>query len=413
MIEFTEHRLGNGLQVLVHTDPDTPLAVLNLLYRVGSKNEDPERTGMAHLFEHLMFGGSEHVPQFDRELQRVGAENNAFTNCDVTNYYISLPAQNLETAFWVESDRMASPGLSAEVLEVQRSVVVEEFRQRYLNQPYGDVWHHLRPLAYRLHPYRWPTIGIEPGHIEGIGLEDVRRFFRDFYRPSNAVLVLAGVVNESQALALSEKWFGDIPDHSAERVLDLPMEPAQESARRLEINARVPLDAIWKAYHMPGRMADDYHAADLLGDVLGRGKSSRLYQSLVKEEPLFNSLQVYSTGNSDPGMLIIAGKLNPGIDPEEANRRLEEQIDRLLQHNVPEHELEKVKNQAESSILFSEAELLNRAVALAQAAACGRAALVNEEAGRIRRLHPGDLLDAAGRYLRPANGSTLFYRRQN
>lgn len=408
MIDYIEHRLSNGLHVVIHPDPETPLAVLNLLYRVGSKDEHPEKTGIAHLFEHLMFGGSRHLPKFDRELQRVGAENNAFTNCDITNYYTSIPAQNIETAFWAESDRMANPLLTDEVLDIQRSVVVEEFRQRYLNQPYGDVWHHLRPLAYERHPYRWPTIGVEPAHIEKLTADDILGFYQAFYRPSNAILVVAGNVRTDEVLQLCETWFGDIPDRNVVEG-GIPEEPTQNEKRFVELRANVPLDAIWKVYHIPGRTSADYYSADLLGDILGRGKSSRLYKALVKEEPIFTSIQAYSTSNSDPGLLVITGKINPGISPETADMQIEQQIGRLLQDKIQEPELEKVKNQAESTILFSETELLNRAIALAQGASLGHTGLANEEIQLIRLPGAEKLFEAAGKYLRPDNCSTLYY----
>ncbi|MEL7146269.1 MAG: pitrilysin family protein, partial [Bacteroidota bacterium] len=300
MIQFEEFTLDNGLEVIVHEEPDTEMAVVNLLYKVGSRDEDPEKTGFAHLFEHLMFGGSKNVPSFDEPLQRVGASNNAFTSPDITNYYVTLPANNLETAFWLESDRMLSLSFDPRVLEVQRKVVIEEFKQRYLNQPYGDVWLRLRPLAYDKHPYNWATIGKEVSHIEDATMEDVRTFFSKYYIPNNAVLVVAGKVTAAQVKALCEKWFAPIPA-GAEIIRNYPVEGSHKGKKSITVNAAVPSSAIYKAYHMPARAHADYYHFDLISDILGRGKSSRLYKELLKKEQAFNSIACYLTGSIDPG----------------------------------------------------------------------------------------------------------------
>ncbi len=356
MIKFDSFTLNNGLKVLVHEDHATEIAVLNIMYQVGSRDEDPEKTGFAHLFEHLMFGGSVNIPDFDGPLQKVGGESNAFTSPDVTNYYITLPAVNIETAFWLESDRMLSLAFSAQSLEVQQKVVIEEFKQRYLNQPYGDVWLKLRPLAYQVHPYRWNTIGKDILHIEQATLDYVREFFYRFYRPNNAILVVAGNVTTAQIKKFAEKWFAEIPS-GEEIVRNLPVEPIQTEARMLEVEAGVPLDAIYRTYHMPSRMDSDYHSADLVSDILGRGNSSRLYNQLLKEQKLFNSISSYVTGSIDPGLLVIQAKLNEGVGFNEAESAIDEVIGQLKSGSFDEGELQKVKNQAESTMLFSEVDL--------------------------------------------------------
>ena len=411
MINFTEFTLANGLRCIVHEDHTTPMAVLDVLYNVGSRDEDPDRTGFAHLFEHLMFSGSVNIPSYDEPLQLVGGENNAFTSPDITNYYLTLPAANLETGFWLESDRMLNLAFSENGLEVQRKVVVEEFKQNYLNQPYGDLWLRLRPLAYQQHPYRWATIGKEISHIENATMPQVRDFFAKHYAPQNAVLVVAGAVTEAEVKRLAEKWFGPIPGGTRyER--RLPAEPRQQAARFLELTADVPLSAFYRVYHMPGRAEAGYYATDLLSDVLGHGKSSRLYQRLVKDNPLFNSISASVTGSLEPGLLVVSGKLNTGVTLEEADAAVEAVVAELREQLVPAAELDKVKNQAEAGIVFGEIELLNRAINLAYSKIIGDANLVNEESARVRAVTPEAVLEAARHVLRPENGSTLYYRAQ-
>lgn len=409
MIAFEHFILDNGLKVYVHEDHTTPLAVLNILYNVGARDEDENRTGFAHLFEHLMFGGSENVPSFDEALQNAGGENNAFTSNDVTNYYITIPSSNIETAFWLESDRMLSLSFDPDVLEVQRKVVIEEFKQRYLNQPYGDIWLKLRPLTYQVHPYKWATIGKDISHIEKATMEDVKDFFFKFYRPNNAVMVVGGNVTLEQVKHLSEKWFGPIPKGS-EYKRNLPQEPEQKEARFLTIEEKVPLDAIYKTFHMPSRYNEDYHTADLLGDILGRGKSSRLYDRLVKEEKLFNTIGCFSTGSLDPGLLVVQGKLNSGVDIDLADRKIWEILEEIKKEAVSELELTKVKNQAESSLIFGEVELLNRAMNLAAAALVGMPDIVNTEAEQIQAVTISGIQEMAGKLLKKNNCSTVFYK---
>ncbi len=407
MIEFQQHELSNGLKVFIHEDHSSKTAVFNLLYSVGSRNERPDKTGFAHLFEHLMFGGSKHIESFDEPLQAVGGENNAFTSTDITNYYITLPGNNLETAFWLESDRMMELSFNPKVLEVQRKVVVEEFKQRYLNQPYGDIWLKLRPLAYHVHPYQWATIGKEISHIEDATMEDVKDFFYQYYRPDNATLVVAGDVNEREVLRLANKWFGNIP-RSESSIMSLPTEPRQEEARHLEAEADVPLSALYKAYHMPGRGSKGYYTADLLGDLLGRSKSSLLYQGLVKKEKLFNSLNAYITGSADPGLLMISGKVNEGVDLEQADKAVEALVDDL-KTQLTDERIEKVKNQAESTLLYTEVEVLNRAMNIAYGAFLGDPNLVNTEIEMIQSVRKQDMVEAIPEILRKNNCSTLYY----
>jgi predicted Zn-dependent peptidase len=409
MIDFKEFTLDNGLRVIVHEDHTSPMAVLNVLYDVGSRDEEEAHTGFAHLFEHLMFSGSKHIPIYDEPLQRVGGENNAFTSPDITNYYLSLPAQNIETGFWLESDRMLELAFSEHGLEVQRKVVVEEFKQNYLNQPYGDVWLKLRPLAYKEHPYKWATIGKEISHIEEATMDIVKSFFRKHYSPSNSILVVAGNVTFERAKELTEKWFGPIP--AGERYTrNIPQEPKQTEPRVLETSSDVPLSAIYKAYHMPARTEADYHAVDLISDILGRGKSSRLYEKLVKEQKLFNSISASVSGSVERGLLMIQGKLNEGVDLQEANAAIEAVNQELMDQLVDEEELNKVKNQAETSIVFSEIELLNRAMNLAYSKLLGDANLINLEGEKVQAVTPQDILRCAKEVLDPNNCSTLLYK---
>ncbi|MCS6820779.1 MAG: insulinase family protein [Microscillaceae bacterium] len=411
MIQFLHDKLPNGLELYFIPDHTTQMAAFNLLYNVGSKHEDEQKTGFAHLFEHLMFGGSQHIPSYDEALQAVGGENNAFTSPDVTNYYITLPAVNLETAFWLESDRMLSLSFNPEVLEVQKKVVIEEFKQRYLNQPYGDAWLHLRPLAYQVHPYRWATIGKDISHIEKATMDDVQNFFFRYYRPNNAILVVAGNSTWEQVQFWANKWFGDIPPK--ENIHQpLPQEPPQTQARSKTIEANVPLEAIYKVYHSPARQAKDYFASDLLSDILGRGKSSRLYQKLVKEKEIFNTIQAYITGAIDTGLLVIHGKLNPTYTLAEGNEAIEQVITELQQELISEQELEKVKNQAEASLVFSEVELLNRAMNLAYYALLGMPEAVNLQGEEIQAVTTAQIQEAAQKYLRPENCSTLYYQKK-
>jgi zinc protease len=408
-IKFEKFELANGLRVVVHEDPSTPMAIVNVLYDVGARDEDPGKTGFAHLFEHLMFGGSVNIGDFETPLQLAGGENNAFTTNDFTNYYIQLPAENIETAFWLESDRMLSLAFSEKSLEVQRKVVMEEFKEHYINKPYGDAWFKLRELVYRQHPYRWMTIGSELSHIEDAKLEDVRQFFFKYYRPVNAILVVAGKVTTAQVRELTEKWFGDIP--SGEKyVRQLPVEPRQEEARMLEVMADVPLDALYKCFPMAARTEKGYYVADLITEVLGSGTSSRLHQALVKEKKLFSQIECYHTGSVDPGLVVVEGKLIKGVRLEDADKAVEEELGKMRSAPVTEKELTKVKNKTESAIVFEDMSVMNRANSLAIYELLGDADLMNTELDKYRSVSREDILETSREIFDPRNSNTLYYR---
>lgn len=412
MIQFERFTLDNELRVIVHQDLSTPMAVVNIMYDVGARDEDPQRTGFAHLFEHLMFGGSVNVPVFDEPLQMAGGENNAYTTNDLTNYYIQLPAENLETAFWLESDRMLSLAFSDKSLDVQRKVVCEEFKEHYLTKPYGDVWHKMRELAYTKHPYRWMTIGKELSHIEQAQLTDVRNFFFKHYRPVNAVLVVAGNVTVNRVKELAEKWFGDIP--SGEKyVRNLPKEPAQKEERRLELSSDVPLDALYKCWHMPARLDQKYYITDLVSDILSGGGSSRLYQSLVKEKQLFSNIECYHFGSSDSGLLCVEGKLVKGVKIADADKAVNEELEKIKTEEVPLNELQKVKHKTESMIAFEDMSVMSRANSLAYYEILGDAAWMNYELEKYAAVTSNDILEQSREIFRDSNCNTIYYLSTN
>ncbi len=408
MINFVQRTLSNGLEVIVHEDPSTPLVTINILYKVGARDEDPDRTGFAHLFEHLMFGGSVNIPDYDGPLQLAGGDNNAFTNNDITNYYLTLPAQNIETGFWLESDRMLSLAFSEKSLEVQRNVVIEEFKQRYLNQPYGDVWLLLRPLAYKVHPYQWATIGKDISHIENAKVEDVRNFFYKYYCPDNAILVVAGNVKPEEIFSLAEKWFGEIKRMIAGRT-PYATEPQQTEYRELTVEREIPFDSVYRAYHMCSRLDPQFYAVDLLSDVMSRGKSSRLYNTLVKEKKLFSEISAYPTSDFDKGLFIIEGKILKGISMNDAEAGIDEVIQKFVSENISDEELEKVKNKVESTIEFSEMDLAGRALNLAVAAYMGNTSLINTELEYYRKVTADEIRLQAGSLFKKTNCSTLRY----
>lgn len=408
MVDFNRFILANGLKVLVHEDATTPMAVLNILYDVGARDEDPEKTGFAHLFEHLMFGGSVNIPNYDEPLQRVGGENNAFTSNDITNYYITLPSENIETAFWLESDRMLSLAFSEKSLDTQRNVVSEEFKQRYLNQPYGDVWLKLRPLAYKKHSYRWATIGKELSHIENATMDDVKAFFKKHYTPQNAILVVGGNVKTEEVKKLAEKWFEPIPaGDKYDR--DLLQEEPQTDARVETVKANVPLNAIYMAFKMPGRLNVDYYAFDLLSDILSRGQSSRLYNSLLKEQKLFSDINAYISSSLDPGLFVIEGKLVEGVTIETAEKAIWAELEKLKAELVSDNELTKVKNKVESVLVFSEMSLLDKAMNLAYYELLGDAALLNQETEAFLKVKAADIKRVSNETFQPNSSSTLYY----
>jgi zinc protease len=408
MVDFNRFTLANGLRVLVHEDDTTPMAVLNILYDVGARDEEAGKTGFAHLFEHLMFGGSVNIPSYDEPLQRVGGENNAFTSNDITNYYITLPSVNLETAFWLESDRMLSLAFSEKSLDTQRNVVCEEFKQRYLNQPYGDVWLKLRPLAYKKHPYQWATIGQDLKQIEEAKMEDVKAFFHKHYNPLNAIMVVGGNVKTDDIKKLAEKWFEPIP--SGEKYKrDLPQEEVQLEARQEEIHAAVPLNALYIAFKMPSRSHGEYQSYDLMADILSQGQSSRLYNSLLKEKQLFSDIHAYITSSIDEGLFIIEGKLVEGITVAEAELAIWEELYLLTQEEVTEDELTKVKNKSESIMVFAEMSLLDKAMNLAYYELLGDASMLNTEIDKYLEVTPQRILAIAKETFQKQKSSTLYY----
>ncbi len=408
MIEVIRHQLSNGLRVVVHPDKTTPLAAVNILYDVGSRDEDPDKTGFAHLFEHLMFGGSKHIPDFDKALQKVGGESNAWTNNDFTNYYITLPAKNLETAFWLESDRMLELNFTDYTLEVQRQVVIEEFKQRYLNQPYGDLSLLSRPLAFHHHPYQWPTIGKDIKHIEGAVLSDVEDFFYRFYSPDNAVLVVSGNVCPKNVFSLAEKWFGDI-DVRERNIRKLPEEPPQLKARFLEVSRDVPSSLFHISFHIGSRLHKDYYVTDMLSYLLSNGMSSRLIQSLIKERQYFSDINAFLSGNMDPGLFTIAGRLMPGVTMETAEEAVWEQLMLLTEKELSENELQKIKNKIESNLLYSEISFLNKAMNLAFFEMLGDATMINQVFDNYRSVNQRDILTVASEIFRKENSSTIYY----
>jgi len=409
MIKFERFQLENGLKVIVHQDQSTPIVAMNLLYNVGARDEDPEKTGFAHLFEHLMFGGSINIPNYDAPLEKAGGENNAFTNSDITNYYVTIPKENLETAFWLESDRMLSLAFTDKSLEVQRQVVIEEFKQSYLNQPYGDVWLLLKPLAYAVHPYQWNTIGKDISHIEQANMDEVKSFYQKFYHPNNAVLVLAGNISLEEARALCEKWFAPIPSQvKLERTIT--QEPVQKEARRLEVHRDVPNDALYIAFHMCDRLDENYYATDLLSDVLSNGPSSRLFRKLVKEEAVFSELDAYITGDHDAGLFLFNGKPAEGISLEVAEQAIWKEIEKIKVELVEKEELEKVKNKMESAMIFGEVSVLNKAMSLAYFENINTAEDINTEVMKYRNVNAQQLQNIAKSIFRKENSNTLVYK---
>ena len=412
MITYDRFVLENGLRVLVHRDATTPMAVVNVMYDVGARDESPDKTGFAHLFEHLMFGGSINIKDYDEPLQKAGGENNAYTTNDLTNYYCQLPAQNLETAFWLESDRMLSLAFSKKSLEVQRKVVCEEFKEHYINKPYGDVWHKMRELAYTTHPYQWMTIGKNLQHIEDAKVEDVKAFFFQHYTPANAILVVAGNVTTEEVKALADKWFKPIAP-GEKYIRHLPQEPRQTAPRALDIHADVPLDALYKTWHMPARLDAGYYATELITEILGGGQSSRLYQSLVKEQQLFSNIDCYHFGSTDNGLLAIDGKLVKGRKMEEAERAIDAELEKITSLLVSETELEKVKNKTESSIAFEDMTVMNRANSLAYYELLGDANLMNEELSKYQTVTAEDMLENSKAIFNVNNSNTLRYYSKN
>lgn len=408
MISFDKFVLANGLKVLVHKDESTPIVAVNILYNVGARDENPDKTGFAHLFEHLMFGGSKNIPVFDEPLENVGGENNAFTNNDITNYYLTVPIQNLETAFWLESDRMNELAFSEKSLEVQRNVVVEEFKQRNLNQPYGDVWLLLRPLAYTTHPYKWNTIGKEIFHIENASMQDVKDFFYKYYRPNNAIMVIAGNVETEEIKELCEKWFANIPSGD-ENNRNLPVEPQQTEERILTVERDVPYNAIYKTYHICKRTDKEYYTFDLISDILSNGKSSRFNQELVKKQKLFTEINAYLTGDIDNGLFVISGKLHEGISMQQAENAIDFELEKLKSEKIEERELQKLKNKVESVTVFSQMKAIDKAMNLAYFELLGNANLINTEIDKYNIVTTDSIKILAAKVFVKENCSKMYY----
>ncbi|AWW31057.1 insulinase family protein [Echinicola strongylocentroti] len=409
MINYEQYVLDNGLRVVIHPDHSTKMAVTNIIYKVGSRNEISGKTGLAHYFEHLMFGGSKNVSSFDSALERVGGECNAFTNTDITNYYITLPATNIETAFWLESDRMFQLNLSKKTIETQRKVVIEEFKQRYLNQPYGDTMHLMRGLCYETHPYQWPTIGKDVHDIEGFCEDDIRAFYQYHYAPNNAILVVAGDVDTEEVLAMVKKWFGPIPAAKKPQSA-IAQEPVQDKKRALHHFADVPTDAFYKAYHMPARMGKGYLECDLVTDILGFGRSSLLEQRLVKNTNIFASCNAYILGSVDPGLMVFSGKMEKGKSAEEAEKALDETLQEFLESTISQETLDKVKNQAEAMKTYESIQLINRAMTLAYYTQLGSPDIYQMEYDRKTAISADQISEMARTTIKESNASVLYYK---
>jgi len=411
MIQFEKFVLDNGLRVILHQDKSTPMAAVSIVYNVGSKHEDPNHTGFAHLFEHLMFGGSKNAPDYDGPIQDAGGENNAFTNTDMTNFYVVLPPQNIETALWLESDRMNELAFSIKSLNTQKRVVIEEFKETCLNEPYGDMWHHLSALAYTRHPYQWPTVGKEIDHIANAHLQQVKDFFYGHYRPDNAVIVIAGNINITETFALVQKWFGPIPKGYVAHP-ELPKEPIQTAFRQKILHQNVPHEAIYQGYHMAHRMTDEYYACDLMSDILATGRSSRFYKYLYKEKQLFSTIDGFISGSSDPGLFVIEGKIMEGVSLQKAKVGIEEQLYNICAHPITDKELATLQNRVENNLEYSEVSVINKALSLSYFEVLADASLINSEAEKYLSLTPEDLRSTAERIFTQKNCSEVIYLKE-
>ena len=410
MLQINKHTLANGLKLVHNRDASTQMVALNVLYQVGARDEHPDHTGFAHLFEHLMFGGSQNIPDYDTPLQLAGGENNAWTNNDITNYYLTVPKQNVETGFWLESDRMLCLDFSSKSLEVQRGVVMEEFKQRCLNRPYGDTGHLLRPLVYKEHPYQWPTIGKELNHIAQATLQEVEDFFFSFYAPNNAILAVTGNITFEEAVRLAEKWFGPIPRRELKK-RNLPAEPQQTEERRLTVERNVPIESLYMAFRMCDRMHPDYYAYDILSDILSNGRSSRLIQHLVHDRQIFSSIDAHISGSIDAGLFHITGKPANGVSLEDAEKAVWEELQIISNELIDEEELEKVKNKYESTQIFGNLNYLNVATNLAWFEMLSRAEDMDKEVENYRAVTSQQLMDVARKAFTRTNYSVLIYKK--
>lgn len=409
MVHYERHTLANGLRVIIHRDPSTPIAVLNVLYNAGSRVESPQRTGLAHLFEHLMFSESQHVSDFDEAIQHAGGDCNAFTNTDITNFYDMIPVENLETALWLESDRMLGLKFSQEELDIQKKVVIEEFKETSLDQPYGNLWHLMADMVYQQHPYRWPTIGLNPEHIAQVTLPEIKDFFATWYRPNNAIISVAGDVDPQQVLSRIDAWFGSIPSGPAIHLPPL-IEPPQTNRREINANGKVPLPALYLGFRSPGRLDDSYYAADLITDILANGPSSRLYRKLVVDRELFSHIDCYQTGTLDPGVLMIEAKPAAGIHLDDAEAIIWEELNLLASSRIADRDLEKIKNKNEAAIAFSEVAVVHKAMNLAHCEWLGQPDLINQEIDHYRAVSTDQVRDVASSIFQPHQANVVFYR---
>lgn len=408
MININKTVLANGLRIVHSRVDNTQMVALNILYNVGSKDEDENHTGFAHLFEHLMFSGSKNIENYDVVIQNAGGENNAWTNNDFTNYYVCVPKQNVEVAFWLESDRMFQLNINENSLAVQKNVVCEEFKQRTLNCPYGDVGHMMRDLVYKIHPYRWPTIGKNIEHIEKATLDIVYDFYRRYYAPNNAILAITGNIDFEEACRLAEKWFGDIPAQNV-TARNLPQEPVQNEKRTLKVEREVPLDALYMSFRMSDRMSKDYYVFDIISDLLSNGKSSRMITNLVRKEEIFSDIDAYITGSIDSGMFQIVGRPNEGVSMERAEEAIWRELDNLKKDDIDEYELNKVKNKYESNFIFGNLNYLNLASNLAFYELLGDAELINKEIDVYASTTKEDIHRVLNEAFCPENCSVIYY----
>lgn len=408
MIQFDSFTLNNGLKVIVNRDNKTPLVAVNLLYKVGAKNEDSQATGFAHLFEHLMFSGSKNFQSYDQACQMMGGESNAFTNNDFTNYYLTLPADFLPYALDLEADRMQNLNINAQSLEVQRNVVIEEFKQRYINQPYGDLWAEIRRLAYKVHPYKWQTIGSDISHIENASLEQVRSFYDNFYQPSNAILSISGNVSLNSVKEEVERTFGKM-EYKRTIFPAYSMEPQQKDNRRIKVFRDVPSNVICIIFPMSRRKDRQYFVQDLLSDVLSNGKSSRMYQGLVVEQKLFTEINAFISGDDDAGLFIVMGKYCDGISLEQGEEAIWHELKSVCENPVSEQELRKMKNKNEASATFSNMKILDKAMNLAYYAYLGELDRINKEREFYNSVTIRDLQQAAEQMFHLDCHSVLYY----
>ena len=413
MVNYRKHILDNGLTVLTHEAWDTPMATVNVLYGVGSRNENPQRTGFAHLFEHLMFGGTKRVPDYDLVVSSLGGDNNAFTNCDYTDYYVTVPADGLETALMLELDRMQGLELTPKALEVQQKVVTEEYHQRYMNQPYGDVWLLLRPLCYKVYPYRWATIGADIRHVSEATLDDVRAFHERWYRPENAIMAVAAPMTHeamlNAVLSVQCSVFGEQRYQPSRQHITLNTEPLQTAPRYLHVKRNVPASMVYLAWPMCDHSDPLFRACDLVSDILGNGNSSRLYDRLVRREGLFSSVDACITGDAGPGLMVLSGKLADGVSLDQGADALRREVRLLADEGPTEYELQKVQNKYENTFVYSQYKAADRALSLCYYTWLGDTDLVNREPQEYRRVTVDDIRRAAREVFRQERENRLDY----